>query len=75
MDLARNPRSGVIHRPECPRTKGEHGIEVAVPYKYGKLIPDEAALSGQTRKYQIHLCKDCLPGICECKDCSKGTHG
>ena len=73
MELSRNSRSGILHRPGCPHTKGEHGIRTAVPWRYASSIRDEAALARETVKYpNLHLCRECLPGICKCKDC-EGT--
>ena len=72
MDLRRNPVTGTLHLGSCPRAD-----KVTIPYRYANSIPDKAALSAQTLIYtKMHVCKDCLPGVCKCKNCNmKGTDG
>lgn len=72
MDLRRNPITSTLHRGDCPRADKK-----TIVYRFADSIPDEAALTAETRKYpMMHLCQECLRGVCACKECElKGTDG
>ena len=64
MNLVRNLKTEVVHRPECSRKGGAVGTwNYAADRSLGDITAD-------TFSYPwLHHCRSCLPGSCHCGKC------
>lgn len=68
MDLRRNGVTRTIHAEGCRRARYS-----ANRWDYGDNISSTADLAAHSIQYPwLHLCRDCLPGLCSCRKCRTG---
>ena len=64
--MLRNRDSGIIHADDCAKQRN------AARWAYGDTL-DGGQLSALTAgSAYLHLCKVCLPGLCQCLTCGQG---
>jgi hypothetical protein len=66
MELIRNLKSEVVHRPNCTSQKGANAPRWN--WADGRTLDD---IRQATHRYPwLHLCRNCLPGVCACGRCA-----
>ena len=64
MNLIRNLKTETVHRPGCSSSGVDTGAWV---WASGK---DPSEVRAATIAYPwLHLCRICLPGVCQCRKC------